>query len=265
MIDIDGGVVKDGRIKGYEEIIKSKEIATFEYNGFGNHFTCKLDNNKLKVTSKGGNKEQRDGTYFNLDYKSKNNNLLNKLQEIIEKNNISKDNGYEYEVAGLPNGLGDYILVTYKSGEKIRKFSNQNTIIGEKAKNEIYEAFHACAKENNLDFNSSSSNVLLYDDATLKYLQGIWKGTHFGKTYKVIFENNNIKIYVDGKLTDDANYTIIEGKIVKDKIKEGTEVPKNRYDYEDFTGISTLSKKNDFTLTAYFLKDNYSTCDLLRK
>ena len=265
MTDLDGGVVKDTRLKGYKEEIKSKDIISFEYQGFGIHLTCKLNSGKLKITSKGGNKEQRDGTYFNLDYESKDNKLLNKLQDIIEKYNISKNNGYEYEVAGLPEGLGDYISVTYKSEEKIWKYSNQNTIIGEEAKNEIYDAFHACAKENDLDFNSSGSNVQLYDDATIEYLQGTWEGTHFGKKYEVIFEDNNIKIYEDDKLTDDTNYKIIEGHIVKNKIKESIENPTNRYDYEEFKTISTISKKNDFTIIAYFLKESYSTCDLLRK
>ena len=265
MVDLDGGIVRNGRLKGYGEVIKSNDIISFEYRGFGIHLTCKVDNNILKVTSEGGNKGKRDGTYFNLDYEAKDNDLLNQLQKIIEDNRISKDNGYEYEVAGLPEELGDYILVIYKSGEKIWKYSNQNTIVGENVKNKIYEAFYKCAKENNFDFTSSGSNVLLYDDATVDYLQGLWEGIHFGNEYKVIFKGNNIKIYEDGKLIDDDTYTIIEGKIVKDKLKQGIDNSKNRHDYENFTSISTLRKKNDFTLVAYFLNGSYSTCDLLKK
>ena len=265
VIEVDGGVVKNTRLKGYSEKIKSKEITSFEYKGFGNYFICKLEDNKLNIKSKGGNTQQRDGTYFKLDYESKDKKLLNKLKEIIEKNNISQDNGYEYEVAGLPEGLGDYILVTYKSGEKIWKYSNQNTVIGDKAKNEIYNAFKNNAKENNLDFNSKSSNTHLYDDTTIEYLQGSWEGTHFGKKYKVTFEDTNIKIYEDEKLTDDTKYTIIDGNIVKDELKEKDKTPKDRYDYKEFNTISALSKKNDFILVAYFLKDSYSSCELIKK
>ena len=51
-IYIDGGVVRDTRLKWYEEEIKSKDITSFEYHDFWSHLTCKLDNDKLKDTSK---------------------------------------------------------------------------------------------------------------------------------------------------------------------------------------------------------------------
>ncbi|MBR3162391.1 MAG: hypothetical protein IKF19_06650 [Bacilli bacterium] len=262
---IDGGVVRRGRLKGYEEIIKSKDIISFEYHKDGFHASCKLDNDTLQVTSKGGNYNNRDGTYFVLNYSAQDKTLLKKLQYIIDKHNISKDNGYENEVAGLPAGLGDNISVIYESGEKIWKYSNQSPTLSKEASNEIYETFHKYAKDNGYDFTSKGSNVALYDDADKNYVQGTWEGTHFGKKYTIIFKDNNIKIYEDDKLTDNCEYKIIEGNIVVNKLKKGVYDPKDRYDYEEFSVISTIKKKNDFTMVAYFMKDSYSTCDLLKQ
>ncbi|MBR3362975.1 MAG: hypothetical protein IKG40_03515 [Bacilli bacterium] len=264
-MEIDGGIVKNQILKGYSENINSKEITYFEYQGYGFQVSCELNNNILHIKSKGGNSSKRDESYFKLDYNSKNKNLLKELQTIIEKYKISKNNGYEYEVAGLPEGLGDTISVTYKTGEKIWKYSNQTPTINEETSNAIYKAFHKDAKNNSLDFTSKGSNTLLYDDATNDYLQGTWKGIHFGKEYKVVFNENNIKIYEDNVLTDDVEYTIVQGNIVPNKLKEGIENPKDRYDYEEFKTISTISKKNDFTLVTYFMKDSYSTCDLIKQ
>ena len=265
MPEVDGGVVKDGRIPGYEEVIKSKEIVKFEYYNGEFSVSCELKDNVLNVKSKGGNRSQRDGTYFILDYNAKDNTLLDKLQSIIDKYNLSKNNGYTHEVAGLPEGCGDRISVRYKSGENIWKSNNQAPTMSEEATKEIYNAFHECAKDNNLDFNSKGSNVLLYDDADIDYLQGTWIGKHFGKEYKVVFENNHVKIYEENKLTDDTNYIIIEGDVITDKVKDGITEPKDRFDYEEFKTISIMKKKNDFTIVAYFMKESYSTCDLLKQ
>lgn len=262
---IDGGVVKDHILKGYSEDIKSREIVSFEYIGGEFSASCKLDGDTLHVKSRGGDSSNRDGSFFILDYEAKNNDILEKLQDVVSKYDISKNNGYEHETAGLPPGLGDSISVLYKSGEKIWKYSNQFPTISSEAAKAIYELFHECAKENSYDFTSAGSNVLLYDDATEDYLQGTWKGKHFGKEYKVIFSKDNVKIYEDNILTDDVNYIIIDGNIVVNKPKDEAHTPKDRYDYEEFNVISTMSKKNDFTIVAYFLKDGYSTCDLLKQ
>ena len=93
---------------------------------------------------------------------------------------------------------------------------------------------------------------MLYDDATVEFLQGSWKGTHFGDTILVEFIDNNIKIFVNDKLSDDTKYIINEGSIKEETNKE-------------FSGISSIRKKNDILLTAYFVGDSYSTCDLLKQ
>lgn len=261
---IDGGVVKDRILPGYSDNINSKDIIKFEYNGEFK-VLCELMEDGLRVKASGGSSYYRDGSYFKLDYISSNNDLLNRLQDIIDTYNITKNNGYEHETSGLPAGLGDNISVLYESGEKIWKYSNQSPTISEEAVNEIYDAFKKNAQDNNLDFNSDGSNTILYDDATTEFLEGSWKGTHFGKEYRVIFKENNVKIYEDDELIDNANYIIIDGRIVPNSIRDGVNVPKDYHDYLEFNVISIMSKKNDFTLTAYFMKNSYSTCDLLKQ
>lgn len=262
---IDGGTTKEGRLPGYEEIIKSKDIIYFEYTCGKFKVICELKDDGLHINSKGGNSYHRDGTYFKLDYISKTNTILKELQDIIDKYNVSENNGYEHEVAGLDPYISTTIKATYKSKEKIYKYDNQMRVITKEAENEIYEVFHKNAIENGYDFTSEGSNVELYNDATKEYVQGTWKGTHFGKEYKVIFEGTKIKIYKDGKLTDEGWYKIIEGDIVNDKPKKGVTIPKDRTDYEEFSDISIMKKKNDFTMTMYFMKDGYSTSDLLKQ
>lgn len=262
---IDGGTTKEGRLKGYEENIKSKDIVSFEYSCGKFKISCELKNDGLHINSKGGNSYHRDGTYFKLDYISKTNNILKELQDIIDKYNISKNNGYEHEVAGLDPSISTTIKVLYKSKEKIYKYDNQTRVITEEAEDEIYEVFHKNAIENGYDFTSEKSNVELYNDATKEYVQGTWKGKHFGSEYIVIFEGTKIKIYKDGELTDEGWYKIIDGDIVNDKPKKGVTIPKDRSDYEEFKDISIMKKKNDFTMTMYFMKDSYSTDDLLKQ
>lgn len=265
VMEVDGGVVKNHRLKGYNEKINSTEIISFEYIGSSFSVSCELNGDILHVKSKGGNSTERDGTYFVLDYDSKSHDILNKLQDVIVKYKINKNNGYEYEVAGLPSGLGDTISVLYKSNEKIWKYSNQSPTISDEAVKEIYDIFHECALDNSYDFTSAGSNVLLYDDATKDYLQGTWKGSHFGKKYTIIFAGDNVKIYEDDKLTDDTNYVIIDGSVVSCELKDGVQLANTRHDYKEFSVISTISKKNSFTIVAYFMKDGYSTCDLLKQ
>ncbi len=258
----DGGVVKNIKLKGYNDKIVSKDIVSFKYQGYDFFVSCELKDNTLHVTSRGS---LRDDSYFALDYNSKDNKLLNDLQDIVVKYNLSKNNGYEYEVAGLPEGLGDILSVKYESGEKIWKYCNQAHNVTEEVANKIYDVFHNCALRNDLDFNHESSDIVLNDDATKEYVQGTWKGIHFGREYKIIFDDDNIKIYEDNKLTDDIEYLIINGDIVTNKVKVGIDTPKDRDDYEEFSVISTIKKKNDFTMVAYFMKDSYSTCNLLRQ
>lgn len=263
MLEIDGGVIKNHKLPGYEDKIKSKDIVTFEYTG-DYYVLCEKKNNKLHIVSKGGDVSKRDGTAFKLDYETDNLSFLKTLQKIVEDYEISKNNGYEYEVSGLPSGLGDTIKVVYENKEKIWKYNNQQKTISNKAIDTIYEVFKNEAVKNNYDFTTDKSNQV-YDDATTDYVQGTWIGEHFGTNYKVVFSSNNIKIYENGKLTDDVTYRIIDGSIVVDKLKKGITEGTSKNDYEEFSTISIMKKKNSFTLTAYFMKESYSTCDLLKQ
>lgn len=260
---ICGGIRKESNIEGYSGEIKSNSIVSFEYSNPKFNVSCKLEDNKLHIISNGGNTDKRDETRFKLNYISENLKFLKTLQDIVSKDNISHNNGYTLEVSGLPEGYGDRINIKYDSGENIYKYSNQSFTISEIAIKDIYEAFHTEALNNNLDFNTKKSNVKLYDDATEEYLQGTWKGTHFGENITVLFEKNHIKIYVGEKLTDDTDYIIFEGNVRPNKLKEEIDKVQSEHDYEEFNGVSSLRKKNDILLTAYFTKDSYSSCELL--
>jgi len=260
---VDGGVVKNWRLKGYNEEIKSNKIVSFSYEGSGFKVSCELKNNNLHILSTGNYINEKDDSDFSIEYNTEDLSFLDKLQEIVKEYNISLNNGYEYEVAGLPPGYGDKISVIYDSGEKIWKYSNQTNTIKTEAIDAIYNAFYDLAKANGHDFISNSS-VTLNDDEN-ESLDGTWKGTHFGSEYKVVFNDKNIKIYKDGELTDDTEYTIIDGKIVKNQLKEGKTEAKSRYDYEEFSEISVLSKRNSFTIVMYFMKDSYSIGNLIKE
>ena len=264
-VDVDGGVVKNHRLPGYEDNIKSKDIIYFEFISPSFTVSCELKDDKLNVKSKGGDKEEKDDSYFKLDYISKDTNILKELQKVVEKYNLSKNNGYEYEVAGLPPEYGGTLSVKYVSKEKIWKYDNQSDIISKEAEKEIYELFKSNAVDNGFDFTTEGSNVELYNDADKDYVQGTWEGTHFGVKYKVIFEGTKIKIYKDDKLTNEGWYKIIDGDIVNDKPKKGVTIAKDKNDYEEFSDISMFRKKNDFTMTMYFMKESYSTDDLIKK
>ena len=270
--DICGGKVEQ-RMEGYDEVINSSNITSFSYvcgdycnhNNFGFSLYCKIEDNKLCVTSCGGNYRNRDGTYFRLKYYLDDFSFLKRLNDLIVKKELSRNNGYTYYGYGLPAGLGDTLNVEYDSGEKLYKSSNQGPIISDDARSAIYDLFHELAIENGLDFNSEKSTERLYDDADVDFLQGAWEGTHFGSKVRVEFTGNNIKIYIDGKLTDDTEFNIFEGNIRENKLVEENPEKITEHSYKDFEGISCIRKKNEILLTAYFMKNSYSTCDLLRQ
>ena len=263
-IIFDGGE-KEYHLDGYNEKIKSKEIIFFEYKTGEYELKCELNHHHLKIYSTGGYSNNRDGSYFKLDYQTEDLSFLDKLQAIIEKYNIYNNNGYCQVVSGLDPIYGDSINVIYKTNEKIYKSSNQIHLVEEKASEEIYKLFLKEAKKNNYDFNSEKSNVKLYDDAEVEFLQGSWKGKHFGDIIKVEFKENHIKIYVNDKLTDDTEYIIINGCIKKNQLKKEKKEFINENNYEEFEGVSSLRKKNDIMLVAYFTKESYSTADLLKE
>lgn len=269
-VEVFGGR-HEGRIEGSSEKIESTNIISFSYScgdysshtRYGFSLSCKKEDNKLHITSTGGNGNKRDGSLFKLNYYSDNLDFLKKLNDLIIEYQLSLNNGYTVYVDGLPWGYGDSLEVLYDSEEKIYKSSNQSPMISDDARSAIYTLFLKEALNNNLDFNSEKSNVQLYDDATVEFLQGRWKGTHFGDNILVEFNDNNIKIYVNDKLTDDSTYIIYEGNIRQDKLVEENPTTINEHSYLEFNGISCLKKKNKILLTAYFMKDGYSTCNLL--
>ena len=191
------GATNERYLEGYNESIKSNNIISFKYDCSNFRVSCELIDNKLHITSTGGNGSTRDGTAFKLDYNTDNKELLKDLQNIVTKYNLSKNNGHVLEVNGLPSGLGDMLSITYDTKEKIYHYSNQYHTVIDEAANEIYRVFHKTALNNNYDFTTEKSNQVIYDDATEDYLQGKWKGTHFGSEIITIFEKNHIKIYVD--------------------------------------------------------------------
>ena len=261
------GGTREVHLDGYKDEIKSDNIVEFTYNNDGEYrLWCKLENNILHVTSNGGNSYHRDGTYFGLKYDTDKLDILKKLNDIIKENNISKNNGFVHETAGLPPGIGDSIEVVYDSGEKIYKISNQFPVVGDELGKKFYDVFHELALEYGYDFNTEKSNVLLYDDATEEYLQGRWKGDHFGHKYEVLFEGNHVKVWEDDKLVDDTDYVIYEGRIRPNKLAEGVTEPKSFNDYEPFNAFDSLRKQNKILLTMYFYKNGSSSNDeLLRQ
>lgn len=257
------GAKNESYLKGYKENIKSKNITEFSYECAQFRVSFKLQNNKTQITSTGGDYSARNGSAFSLNYIAKNNDIIKELQKIIEKYELYKNNGYVCKVNGLPAGLGDTINVIYDSGEKIYKHSNQTKVVNDKATTAIYDVFHKKAIQNGYDFTTEKSNVVVYDDATDEYLQGTWKGKHFGDEILVTIKEKNIKIYINNELTDDTEYIIINGNIRSNKLKKEVTNPKDENDYEEFNGISSIRKKNDIMLTAYFTKESYSTAELL--
>ncbi len=251
-------------IEELKEKIESKDIIMFSYVGTDYNVFAKIENGKVKISATGGGKYNiRDGSYFIIKYETEDKSIFQRLQEVIEKENVSLGNGHCLTIDGLPAGIGDTINVEYASGEKIYKHSNQSITITPNAIKEFYDIFHEYVKKEGYDFNSKESNVKLFDDADYEYVQGTWKGKHFGDEIEVTFQDNQVTIKVNNNITDEKEeYIIIEGSIQKNKLKEGKEgISKN--DYEDFEGVQSFSKKNWFTMTGYFHKESYSTCDLM--
>ena len=268
MMSFNSNMVCGGRheskIEGCNDNILSKDIINFEYNGRGFYlYAEKIENNKIKVVASGGNTQKRDGTYFRIVFESDDLELLNNIQKDIETYNVSIGNGNCVYVDGLPAGIGDRISVTYENGEKIYKTSNQFPTITDEAAKALYNTFKDYVVKHKMDFTSAGSNVQLYDDADEEYLQGTWNSKHFGDEISATFENYHIIITVNGNGTDDTEYTIFEGNVVKNKLKEGITEAKSYHDFEYFNGVSMFVKKNWFTMTGYFMQNSYSTSDFM--
>ena len=254
----------ESQMEECKEVIESKDIVKFSYCGTDYMVSANKDGDVLHLYATGGGKyNKRDGSYFIIKYDTNDMSILEALQNVIDKNNETCGNGHCVHVDGLPGGIGDTFSVEYASGEKLYKYSNQFTTAKPETIKEFYDIFHEYAKRDGYEFNSAGSNVQLFDDADPEYLQGTWKGKHFGREVEVTFKDDKVSIKVDDKITDEnEEYVIIEGTVVKNKLKDGKE-GYSRYDYEEFEGVSCFAKKNWFTMTAYFMKESYSTCDLM--
>lgn len=254
----------ESQMEGYTEEIKSKNIKSFTYIGPDFSLNAKKENEKLLIFCSGGGKyNKRDGSLFSIKYETNDFNILNLLQEVIDKNNETRGNGHCVQVDGLPAGIGDLLNIEYESGEKIYKTSNQSLTVNPDSATKFYNIFHEFVLKDGYDFNTAGSNVKLFDDADEEYLQGTWKGTHFGDEIEVTFNKNKVTISIAGNITDEnVEYTVFEGSVVRNILKDETKPPSSYHDYEFFEGISTFSKMNWFTITAYFIKESSSSCSL---
>ena len=254
----------DSYIEGYNEEIKSKDIISFSYNNGDYSFSAKKENNKVQISCSGGGKSnQRDGSLFKIRVETDDIGILTSLQDIIDRNNETQGNGHCIHVDGLPGGLGDTLEVEYQSGEKIYKTSNQTRTVSKSSIESFYTIFHESVKKEGFDFTTAGSNEKLFDDAEEEYLQGTWSGKHFGEEVEVTFNHNKVTIKINGKITDnEVEYTIYEGYVRKNELKEEVEDAKSAYDYKPFSSMEGFKKKNDFTLTGYFYNNASSTCDL---
>ena len=209
----------ESQIEECKEEIESKNITSFCYVGTDYVVSAIKENGKVTISARGGGKyNKRDGSYFIIRYETKDDSIFKSLQEIIDKNHETRGNGHCVTVDGLPAGIGDTLDVIYDSGEKIYKYSNQCTTVHPDSIKAFYDIFHAFVIKDGYDFNSAGSNVKLFDDANVEYLQGTWKGTHFGNQIEVTFKDKCVTIKVDDKIVEDnTEYIVVEGSVKKNK------------------------------------------------
>ena len=262
-IPIEGGR-HESKLEECSDVIESKNIVSFSYVGTDYLVSAITKDDKIEIYATGGGKYNlRDGSYFKIKYFTEDNSIFKELQEVIDKNNEIRGNGHCTHVDGLPAGIGDTLNVTYDSGEKLYKYSNQCPTVSPDTIKSFYDIFHKYVVKEGYEFNTEGSNIKLFDDADEEYLQGTWKGTHFGDNIEVTFKDKFVTIKVNEKVTDDnIEYIIVEGFVQKNKLKEEKEGT-SKYDYEDFEGVQCFSKKNWFTMTGHFHKESSSTCDLM--
>lgn len=245
----------ESQMEGLEEVIQSKDIVEFSFGKA--YLSCSAKKNEdgsIHISCNGGGQyNRRDGSLFSIVYDTKDDSIFKSLQEIIDQNNETKGNGHCTFVDGLPGGLGDRLDVTYASGEKLYKTSNQHPTVSPKASDDFGKVFHDFVKKDGYDFTTDGSNVQLFDDADEDYLQGTWNGKHFGDDISVTFEKDIVTISVNGKVVDDhIPYVIFQGNIRPKKLKDGLFEATSEYDYEPFQAMQSMSKKNWFTLSSYY-------------
>ena len=215
----------------------------------------KKDDGSIDVEAKGGNlySTRRDGSAFIVRFNAGDLGYTELLQQLVKKYDLIKDNGRVSHTDGLPSGDGDTLDIVYDTGERIYKNANNRRILRFEAAYDIYSIFKKIANDNGLDFNTAGSNVQLYDDPTVEWLQGTWKGKHFGREVICIFKGNHIQIYHDGQLVDDADYVIVDGTV-----KPAGKGAENG-EYATFEFVTGLNKKNDFMLSGHLYKNKSSS------
>ena len=244
---------------------KSDKIVSLSFSAHGCFLSCeKLSEGGVRITASGGNFSARDGTAFQLNFITYDAGFLDSLQKVITEHRLYSSNGFSEYVPGLSGELGDSFAAKYESGEEIHTSSNRTATVPDEAAKSFYALFRSEAQNCGFDFTTAGSNVKIYDDADEEYLQGTWRGKHFGWDCSAVFEGNRIKFFYDGMLTDDEEYVVVDGEVCRNLPAPGVTEPKKPKDYAPFCGFSTIKKKNGFTITAYFKKGTYSTGTLLR-
>lgn len=253
--DLPGGKTEK---KGnpFASLPKSEYITDFLYER--DDYSLQLREEKeglYAVTAEGGNPYERDGTKFIVSYNCADTRLLKNLNKIIKEQKLYLDNNHVIHVNGLPPKLGDTLSVSYDSGERIYRSSNQSLMLSDEQAACVYNAFLRDAKRMGFDFSTAGSSQPIYDDATEEYLQGTWKGTHFGTDVVAVFTGKHVTITYGGKLTDDTDYVIIEGSVKPDRTYESH----GRTYYAGFNSCTAFHKNTASMITASVYREGASS------
>ena len=218
----------------------------------------------LEISARGGsleamNQEVRDGSVFAVNFTTPDRGYTARLQDLVVRRSLIRNNGLVVHTYGLPSGDGDRLSVKYDSGEYIYRRINTGPLLDYDTAFEIYDLFRTMTRDQGLDFTTRGSNVTVYDDATEEFLQGIWEGRHFGTPCQVRFAGRHVQITYGGSLTDDTDYVIVDGWVRPD-------TPSARKGgHAVFSALTGMSKKNSFTLNAGVYRNGASSSFELRK
>lgn len=275
---VDGGR-SESKVDGLGDTIESHSVISFRYQAESAmnmlfppalsadafRVSCEqVGEGRVRIKASGGRAGRRDGSQFLLDYEADEDGFLEELDALIVEHRLFENNGSVIYVNGLPP-YGDSLSVEYASGERIYRADNQARTLSAAASDAIYEAFRTFTQKNGFDFTTDGSNVPVYDDADEAFLQGAWSGKHFGREVKAVFTGSHVKIWYDGKLTDDTDYVIIEGKVLPDRIKPDAANAYYPADaYERFNGVEMFCKYLGIGLTGYVYDGSSSTFTLRR-
>lgn len=67
--------------------------------------------------------------------------FMHRLQEIVDRYDMARNNGQHYSVSGLPPDYGIDLEVCYASGERIRIYDNQSCFLSNAAMEELTALF----------------------------------------------------------------------------------------------------------------------------